>query len=278
MNITILSNHDIASIYALDRLLRGLSEHNIQVFMSAHVGKKDSHAPKSLLALGAFDNALVKHWQSQRVIARDPNVDIEPATPFTAIATRLHVPVTRLNSVNTASSLALLDKTQADLFISIRFGLILHREAIGLAKRGVMNLHSGILPDYKGVMATFWAMKHGEKNIGTTLHYIRDSQIDSGDIITVSQRCVDYQRSYLWNTLQLYPQGCDDIICAVKALSANKALTHHRQTLAGRYYSFPAQHDIDAFENQGNVLFKEGDSLSLFEKSAPPPNHAPTLR
>ncbi|HAZ78734.1 MAG TPA: formyl transferase, partial [Porticoccaceae bacterium] len=41
--------------------------------------------------------------------------------------------------------------TEPDLILSIRFGLILPQTIIDLPKYGVINLHSGLLPVYRGV-------------------------------------------------------------------------------------------------------------------------------
>jgi methionyl-tRNA formyltransferase len=48
------------------------------------------------------------------------------------------------------------------LIVSIRFGGILKEKVINIPTKGIINLHSGILPRYKGVMATFWAMKNND--------------------------------------------------------------------------------------------------------------------
>ena len=65
-----------------------------------------------------------------------------------------------------------LRDVRADLLISIRFGMILGTEALGLPPRGVLNLHSGLLPQYRGVLATFRALLNGDAEIGCTLHWI----------------------------------------------------------------------------------------------------------
>lgn len=50
-----------------------------------------------------------------------------------------------------------------DLFISIRFGKIFKDEIIQVPKFGLINLHSTILPDYRGIMGTLHAIKDKNK-------------------------------------------------------------------------------------------------------------------
>jgi len=48
---------------------------------------------------------------------------------------------------------------------------------------GIINLHGGLSPEYRGADCTFWALYNGEpEKIGCTLHYI-DAGIDTGRLI-----------------------------------------------------------------------------------------------
>jgi methionyl-tRNA formyltransferase len=109
-----------------------------------------------------------------------------------------------------------------DLIVSIRYRRILKDAVIAIPRLGVLNLHSGVLPDYKGVMATFWAMLQNEEMIGATLHRIVDSGIDTGPVIGTRPVPADYGSSYLANVLRLYGPGCDMIVEAIQALETGK--------------------------------------------------------
>jgi Formyl transferase len=48
---------------------------------------------------------------------------------------------------------------------------------------GFLNLHTGFLPDYRGVKSEFWALARGDlSRIGWTLHYMTPT-VDAGDIV-----------------------------------------------------------------------------------------------
>ena len=48
---------------------------------------------------------------------------------------------------------------------------------------GILNLHGGLSPEYRGADCTFWALYNGEpEKVGCTLHYI-DAGIDTGRLI-----------------------------------------------------------------------------------------------
>jgi methionyl-tRNA formyltransferase len=171
-----------------------------------------------------------------------------------------------LNQVNSDASLTTLAAGDPDLFISIRYGGILRERAIAIPRLGVINLHSGLLPDYRGVMATFRAMAAGDREIGATLHTIIDPGIDTGGIIATCTRGVDYERSYLWNLLQLYPDGVQLLLAAVDALAAGEPRAGLPQSPGGAYFSFPTQAEVDDFHRRGLRLY-DGQELIDFAQA-----------
>jgi methionyl-tRNA formyltransferase len=64
------------------------------------------------------------------------------------------------------------------------FGTSLIRgELLKEGRLGIVNLHGGLSPEYRGADCTFWALYNGEpEKVGCTLHYI-DAGIDTGRLI-----------------------------------------------------------------------------------------------
>lgn len=64
------------------------------------------------------------------------------------------------------------------------FGTSLIRgELLKEGRLGIINLHGGLSPEYRGADCTFWALYNGEpEKVGCTLHYI-DAGIDTGRLI-----------------------------------------------------------------------------------------------
>ena len=131
--------------------------------------------------------------------------------------------------------------------ISIRYGKILRSKALSIPDLGVLNLHSGKLPDYRGVMATFRAMLAQEQELFSTLHWIDDDTIDTGRVISIQGHRRDAGGCYLANTLSLYPAGCRAIVNAVNALENGEELPNLTSDGPGNYYSFPDEETIRQF-------------------------------
>jgi len=64
------------------------------------------------------------------------------------------------------------------------FGTSLIREPLlHKGRLGIVNLHGGLSPDYRGADCTFWALYNGEpERVGCTLHFV-DAGIDTGTLI-----------------------------------------------------------------------------------------------
>jgi methionyl-tRNA formyltransferase len=70
---------------------------------------------------------------------------------------------------------------------------------------GIINLHGGLSPEYRGADCTFWALYNGEpEKVGCTLHYI-DAGIDTGRLIahiSPEVREGDSELELFWRAVQ----------------------------------------------------------------------------
>jgi methionyl-tRNA formyltransferase len=175
------------------------------------------------------------------------------------------VPIIEIKNINQSEGFALFKQSAPDLVICIRFGFILKEDVLAIAKLGTINLHSSLLPDYKGVMATFRAMMAEDDFIGTTLHYIQDGTIDTGDIIGQTRFEVQANKSYLWHVIHLYTDAAKLIADTVKRIDNEEVLPRHAQEQSGQYYSFPTDEEITQFFQQSLTLF-DSEEMLLFAK------------
>ena len=256
MNILILANKDIASNYALNLLIPTLKEqHQVHLWLSAKVGNTNNQA-EQLSQLKFFEQDSFNKISSRPLKTATSNKFIR-FEGFEGLNHHLNSKIREENNINSAESITRIKKLCPDLIISIRYGGILKSDCIKIPHQGVINLHSGILPKYRGVMATFWAMLNDDAMIGTTLHTIKDGTIDSGDIIKVSRTGVNNKHSYLQQTLALYRQGTADIIEATLSYARNEKIVTYPQPNSDSYFTFPMKEDFVRFEQKGLILIDE---------------------
>lgn len=260
MKILFLSNKDLASNFALNRLLPKVSKNNqVHLWLSAKVGK-NSVLPKQLTSLKFFEQDLFNELLSP-LIANANNA----YKAFDDFSCFLSSEVKEVNQINSQEIVDILADLSPDLIISIRYGQILTETVINIPKKGVINLHSGILPKYKGVMATFWALKNNDAEVGTTLHTIENGSIDTGRVIKTSKMKSRADKSYLWHVLELYKQGSLDILAAIESLDKDELLHSEPQQESDLYFTFPTQIECDDFENSGLKMVDEQDYMTFIK-------------
>jgi methionyl-tRNA formyltransferase len=84
--------------------------------------------------------------------------------------------------VNTPESLAAVVALQPDVIVVVAYGQILRQPLLDLPARGCINVHTSLLPKYRGAAPIQWAIAQGETETGVTTMYM-DAGMDTGDII-----------------------------------------------------------------------------------------------
>jgi methionyl-tRNA formyltransferase len=69
-----------------------------------------------------------------------------------------------------------------DLILSFYYRKMIPERILGLARLGAYNMHGSLLPRYRGRAPLNWAIIHGEKETGVTLH-VMVKAADAGDMI-----------------------------------------------------------------------------------------------
>lgn len=217
MKIVLFLNNDITCCYSLERLSEQLKDHELKIISSR---QKLQNA--DLFEMQKFESCSIENSVSY-------------------------------DNINSDEAFWDLKNFSPDLMISIRYGQIFKRaELISLPRCGIINLHSGILPKYRGVMPSFWAILRGEKNLGMTLHYVVDSSIDSGPIIDSFSCEINWDLPLTTNIRNLYPRGCEMILNAVKKISAGEKIAAISQKELGesQYFSYPKSEDLKNFSKK----------------------------
>lgn len=261
MRIALLFNQDIHANKALNILLPCLERHSIGLFMSSQVGKSSTSHP-DVTRLQFTEQTLFNRYIFPSLEQLD---ECKTHLTFNQIARSLGSTVTTLDDVNQETGLEKLRSFNPDLMISIRFGKILQNDAIGIPRIGTLNLHSGILPQYRGVMATFWSLLQGNEEIGTTLHWISDSGIDTGAIVSIRKQGVT-EASYFAHVHKLYEQGAEQIEEAINLIERGKELPKVATLGKAAYFSFPNQQDIEALKGVGRSLIDETDEIATLSR------------
>jgi len=71
---------------------------------------------------------------------------------------------------------------EPDLFVVASYGEILPREVLDIPKKGTLNVHPSLLPQYRGPSPVHTAILNGDRNTGVTIMLL-DEKMDHGPIL-----------------------------------------------------------------------------------------------
>lgn len=212
-------------------------------------GKKESFLRKTLKTHRIFGTRFFLRQALRYVVAK-----LNPKASIFRMLNRNGIECIELTgSINSEASLARLRTYNPDLLISIAGNEIFRRPLIDLAPMGCLNLHSSLLPKYRGLMPSFWVLKNRERVTGVSVFFVDDG-IDSGPILVqksieignMSQDELIRQTKYL---------GMEAIIEAIKKIHAGDNETMENRDEDKSYYSFPTRADVMAFRAAGGRFY-----------------------
>ncbi|MBM6869571.1 methionyl-tRNA formyltransferase [Pseudoflavonifractor phocaeensis] len=92
------------------------------------------------------------------------------------------IPVYQPTKLRDGTALALIQSLAPELIVVAAYGRILPDDILAAPPRGCVNVHSSLLPKYRGSAPINWAILNGDKETGVTIMHMAHD-LDAGDII-----------------------------------------------------------------------------------------------
>lgn len=127
-----------------------------------------------------------------------------------------------------------LKKLGLDLLVCIEYPQILKKDVLKIPRLGCINLHTSLLPQYRGRHPVTWAMIRGEDQIGITFHFM-DENIDNGDIVLQDAVAVERDDDYADVFAKLVPVACRMIESGLNQIEAGSCY-RRKQSVAKATY------------------------------------------
>jgi methionyl-tRNA formyltransferase len=229
------------------------SEHKIVgcvLFDVSPFGKKENFLSKAKKTYSIFGLSFFCHYSFEYV----KNI-FDPTTKVENVLQDLQVPILKLrNSVNSTESLREIIALDPELLVSIAGNQIFKPPLINLAPKGCLNLHSSLLPKYRGLMPSFWVMKNQETETGVSVFFV-DEGIDSGPILVQKKIAITPTMTHRDLILKTKEKGMIAIIEAIKKIEkGNQNPIANRDSLKS-YFSFPTRKDVKNFLKIGKKFY-----------------------
>jgi methionyl-tRNA formyltransferase len=104
-------------------------------------------------------------------------------SPVKVLAEKLNLPVLQPLKARDEKFIGELRELQPDLMVVVAYGQILPQSILDLPRHGCLNVHTSLLPKYRGAAPIQWAIADGEPETGVTIMQM-DAGLDTGAILS----------------------------------------------------------------------------------------------
>lgn len=143
-------------------------------------------------------------------------------TPVKACALSHGIPVYQPAKLRDGNALAIIWSLAPELIVVAAYGRILPDEILAYPEYGCINVHSSLLPKYRGAAPIHWAVLNGERETGVTIMHMA-TELDAGDIITQVATGIDPDENVQTLHDRLAALGAEALVKTVAMLTDGTA-------------------------------------------------------
>lgn len=105
-------------------------------------------------------------------------------SPVKVLAEKLNLPVLQPLKARDEKFITELRELKPDLMVVVAYGQILPQVMLDLPPHGCLNVHTSLLPKYRGAAPIQWAIADGNAETGVTIMKM-DAGLDAGPILSI---------------------------------------------------------------------------------------------
>lgn len=144
------------------------------------------------------------------------------APPVKEFALAHEIPVFQPTSVKDGTAMDIIRELEPELIAVAAYGRILPVEILDYPAYGCINVHSSLLPKYRGSAPIHWAILNGDEQSGVTIMHMAKA-MDAGDIIAQAATPIDPNETVEMLHDRLAEMGAKLLVDAVEQLKAGTA-------------------------------------------------------
>lgn len=106
--------------------------------------------------------------------------------PVKQYAIDKNIPIYQPNSLKDEETKNIIKELNPDLIVVVAYGKIIPKDIIDMPKFGIINVHSSLLPRFRGAAPINAALMTGDEKTGVTIMYVAEG-LDTGNIILAKE-------------------------------------------------------------------------------------------
>jgi methionyl-tRNA formyltransferase len=169
------------------------------------------------------------------------------------LAARRRIPCRVVTNVNAPHYVGGLRRSAPDLLVSVAASQIFKPDLLSVAQLGCVNVHTGPLPAYRGMMPVFWQMYDKRKSITVTLHTMTPD-VDVGSVLLENEVPLNGDRNLDLVIRKMKREGARTLVELLDRYHAGSVQAVAMNRSQAQYHSFPGRVEADRFRDMGYRL------------------------
>ena len=156
-------------------------------------------------------------------------------------------------NVNAPQYIERLRRLNLDLLVSVAASHIFKQHLLSVPRLDAINIHTGTLPKYRGMLPVFWQMYDRQASIGITIHTMT-TDIDLGQVLLHREVPLEGNGNLDTVIRKMKRHGAQAMLELLERYYAGTAERIAMDRLEQRYRSFPGRDEAVAFRKMGYSL------------------------
>ncbi|MCA9275128.1 MAG: hypothetical protein KDA29_03800 [Phycisphaerales bacterium] len=162
-------------------------------------------------------------------------------------------PLVQCGSVNDPEYIERVKAINPDVIASVAAPEIFKKPIIDTPSLACINIHSGRLPIYRGMMPNFWQLLKGEKTACVTVHEMVE-KLDAGGILGTLEWPLKEHDSLDRVITGTKQDGARLMMDVLLKMKRGEAVAEPLDMSNKQYFSFPQPKDVKQFRKRGHKM------------------------
>lgn len=165
-------------------------------------------------------------------------------------------PLVPAASVNDPAFVRSITESGIDVIVSVAAPEVFRAPLLAAPRLGCINIHSGRLPQYRGMMPTFWQMRAGEPCATVTIHEMAE-RLDAGGVIATLDFPLQPRDSLdrvITGTKRAGAELMIRTLLAFDPLTGKRPAATPMDVATGSYFRFPDPRSVAEFRARGHRM------------------------
>ena len=170
-----------------------------------------------------------------------------------SLAEEAGIRVIDTHSVNDTVYIEQIKKLAPEVIASVAAPEVFKKDILSVPSKACINIHSGRLPIYRGMMPNFWQLLHQEEHATITIHEMAE-KLDAGGILSTQAFPLHKKDTLDRVIVGTKQEGARLMIDVLVNFDRTLASKQSLDMTEAQYFSFPTPKDVKALRRVGHKM------------------------